>query len=78
MELQPGLLEAAKRQALEEGKTLKAFVEDALAAHLGRPKVGAFRLRPLIFTEPQLQIPEGWEEMSKHLYPYDAGGGPNS
>jgi hypothetical protein len=78
LELQPDLLQAAKQKALEEGKSLKRLVEEALEAHLNRSKRGAFRLRPVVFSKPKLQIEESWEAIASHLYPHETERGPES
>lgn len=73
LDLQPDLLQAARQRALEEGKSLKAVVEEALAAHLNRSQRGVFRLPPVVFSKPKLQIEEGWEAIASHLYLHETG-----
>lgn len=75
LELEPDLLAAAKRKALEEGTSLKGVVEEALVAHLGRAKKGTFRLRRVTFSAPRLQVEGGWGEIAEHLYPPETGSG---
>lgn len=41
VDLEPAVLERAKRLALQEGKTLSAVLTEALAAHLGKRKQAA-------------------------------------
>lgn len=46
IDLNDTVLRAAKRRAAEDGKTLKALVEEALRAHLsGKPRRADYRLQ---------------------------------
>jgi hypothetical protein len=59
VDLEPGLLERAKRRAVGERRTLSALLSDALAAYLGsrRPRAQDPRFELLVRGKPAGRFP---------------------
>ena len=71
VEIADDLLARAKRQARKERTTLRALIDDALRARLGRGGSSAFRLRRHAVKGSGLQagIGEGrWEDVRDLIY----------
>ena len=71
VEIADDLLARAKRQARRERTTLRALIDEALRARLGRGSSPAFRLRrhPVKGTGLQSGIGEGrWEDIRDLIY----------